>query len=898
MKSIRRMTWRVRAMLNGKGADAEMDRELAAHLLLLEDEMKHKGATPDEARRLARIRLGGVEQVRIMHREERGLPFVESLAADVRFGWRQLIKHKVTTAAAVLSLGLAMGSCVAAFRLVDALFLRPLPIAHADRLYVLSRQIILPTGAPRNDDHWAYPDFVRMREVSKKDADLIAVSYTQRYDLTYKTDEKMEKAYVQYVSGWMFSSFGLQPTVGRLLTPEDDRTPGAHPYAVISYDYWSRRFGKDAKVIGQTFHLGEQVFEIVGVGPKEFTGIEPGTATEIFLPTMMHPWVTREDASWFRTLVLVAPGTAMEQLRAKMDAVSRGFEREQSKGWTGMPPEQVAMILAAKLLIEPATAGVSELQGDYRDAMAWLGVLVFLVLLIACSNVANLMTALATSRAREMALRVAIGAGRLRLMQMVLVESAILGLIAAGLGSVFAWWAAPMVVHLISPASNPARLALPADVRVLMVGLLLTLAIILLFGLAPALRTSATQPTTVLKGGEEPRAKRRSMYALVAAQTAFCFLVLFLAGLFAATFHRLSSQPMGFDAKGLLLLETESPHGQTPEAWAQMGEQLRAMPGVTDVAESGWPLLSTGSWNGSISVNGAPPSMTLGYFLTVSPGWIDTMKMRLLEGRAIAATDTFPGEAVVNERFAKVFFQGQDPLGKTFEKTTDGRTQKLLCRVVGVVADTPYRYLREETLPAAFVPYREVDDKGVVGKESNGTFLVRTTVPDPMVMAEEMRRKVAAFGAGFRVSNVETQQELIDNQTVRERLLAMLGAFFAGVGLLLAAVGLYGVLHYSVMQREREIGVRIALGATAGNIARMVSARVCAMVMLGAAVGLTLGLASERSVASLLYGVKGTEMSMMTLPGAVLLLAVALAAAPAVMRAIRIDPTVMLRSEQ
>jgi putative ABC transport system permease protein len=896
MKSLWRKLQQMRAMFSSESSDAEMERELAAHLLLLEDEMMRKGATPDEARRLARIKLGGVEQVRIMHREERGLPFVESLAADVRFGWRQLMKRKVTTAAAVLSLGLAMGSCVAAFRLVDALFLRPLPIAHAERLYVLSREIIDQTGAPRNFDSWAYPDFVRMRDASKKDADLIAVSFTERYDLTYKTDEEMEKAYVQYVSGWMFSSFGLQPTLGRLLTQKDDRTPGAHPYAVISYDYWSRRFGQDPMVIGRTFHLGEQVFEIVGVGPKEFTGIEPGTATEIFLPAMMHRWVTRDDASWHRTLALVARGTAMEPLRAKLDAVSRGFETERSKGWTGMPPQQVAMILAAKLLMAPATAGVSTLQDDYRHAMAWLGVLVFLVLLIACGNVANLMTALAASRAREMALRVAIGAGRLRLMQMVMVESAMLGLMAAGLGGVFAWWAAPMVVRLISPASNPARLALPADVRVFMVGLLLILAVILLFGLAPALRASAMQPTIALKGGEEPQAKRRSMYALVAAQTAFCFLVLFLAGLFAVTFHRLSSQPMGFEAKGLLLLETQSPHGHTPEAWAQMGEQLRAMPGVTDVAESGWPLLSTGSWNGYISVKGGPPSMTLGYFLTVSPGWIDTMKMHLLEGRAIAATDTFPGEAVVNEKFVKDFFPGQDPLGKTFEKTGGG-AQKWLCRVVGVVADTPYRYLREEVLPAAFVPYRQVDDKGIVGKQSDGTFVVRTTASDPMAMAAEMRHKVAAAGAGFRVSNVVTQQELIDNQTVRERLLAMLGAFFAGVALLLAAVGLYGVLHYSVMQREREIGVRIALGATAGNIAQIVSARVFAMVLLGAAVGLTLGLASERFVASLLYGVKGTEISMMALPAVVLLLAVALAAAPAVLRAIRIDPAEMLRSE-
>jgi len=894
MRSIRRTMRRVQAMFSAERADAEMDRELAAHLLLLEDEMMRKGAAPDEARRLARIKLGGVEQVRTMHREERGIPLVESLAADARFGWRQLMKHKVTTAAAVLSLGLAMGSCVAAFRLVDALFLRPLPIANADRLYVLSRQVIDPRGAPHSSDLWAYPDFVRMRNAAGNDAELIAASYTDRYDLTYETDEQMEKAYVQYVSGWMFSSFGLRPSLGRLLTQEDDRTPGAHPYAVISYDYWSRRFGRDPKVIGRTFHLGEQVFEVVGVGPKGFTGIEPGTATEIFLPTMMHRWVTRDDASWHRTLALVRPGSAMEPLRAKLDAVSRGFETERSKTWTGMPPQQIAMILAAKVLMDPARAGVSTLQDDYRHAMAWLGVLVLLVLLIACSNVANLMTALSVSRMREMALRVSIGAGRLRLMQMVMVESALMGLMAAGLGTVFSWWAAPMVVRLISTASNPVRLAFITDARVWMMGLLLTLTIIVLFGLAPALRASALQPSMALRSGAQPQGTRRSMYALVSAQTAFCFLVLFLAGLFAVTFHRLSSQPLGFEPKGLLLLETDSPHGQTPEAWAQLGEQLRAMPGVTDVAESGWPLLSTGAWNGSISVNGGPPSMTLGYFLTVSPGWIGTMKMHLLEGRALAATDTFPGEAVVNERFVKDFFPGQNPLGKTFEKTGDGRQK---CRVVGVVADTPYRYLRDETLPAAFVPFRQVDDKGIVQREWGGTFVVRTTVPDPMALAQELRRKVASAAAGFRVSNVETQQELIDNQTVRERLLAMLGAFFAGVALLLAAVGLYGVLHYSVMQREREIGVRIALGATAGHIAQIVSVRAFATVLVGAAVGLTLGLASERFVASLLYGIKGTEVSMVTLPGVVLLLTVALAAAPAVLRAIRIDPATMLRSE-
>ena len=330
--------------------------------------------------------------------------------------------------------------------------------------------------------------------------------------------------------------------------------------------------------------------------------------------------------------------------------------------------------------------------------------------------------------------------------------------------------------------------------------------------------------------------------------------------------------------------------------WTQVSETLHAMPGVKEVGISSWGLLSANNWNGPVSVNGGPPSDEWGYFLNITPGWLDVMKMPLLEGRDFQSTDAFPGAMIVNQTFVKTFLHGENPIGKMIEKTGGG-DQKLLCQVVGVVADAPYQNMRDPIPPQAFVPFQRVDVKGIVGKADSATFVLRTTERNPMVMAVAMRRKIAQMGMGFRVSNVETQQELIDNHTVRERLLTMLGTFFAEVALLLAAVGLYGVLHYSVMQREREIGVRIALGATARNIAQIVSARVFAMVLLGATVGLTLGLASERFVASLLYGVKGTEMSMMTLPAVVLLLAVSLAAVPAVMRAIRIDPAVMLRSE-
>jgi putative ABC transport system permease protein len=376
---------------------------------------------------------------------------------------------------------------------------------------------------------------------------------------------------------------------------------------------------------------------------------------------------------------------------------------------------------------------------------------------------------------------------------------------------------------------------------------------------------------------------------------AFCFFVLFVAGLFFATFHRLANRPIGFDASRLLLLETVAPHGKSVAAWAQVAETLRGMPGVDKVAESGWPLMSTGSWNGTISVNGGAMSNDWGYFLTVSPGWFETMKIRLIDGREFRASDAYPGAAIVNEAFVKQFLKGANPLGTTIAKgdaNSHNRSQ-----IVGVVADTPYKSVHEPILPVAFVPFRQFDEKGVEQTLSGGTFLMRTSGENPMALAAELRRKVAQAGAGFRVSNVQTQQELLDAQTVRERMLAMLGVFFAGVALLLAGIGLYGVLNYSVSQREREIGIRIALGAAALNVARLVTVRVFAMVTIGAGAGVVLGMASVRYVQSLLYGVKATDVSMMALPAVVLLVAALLASVPAVLRAVRIDPAEMLRAE-
>src|SRR5580692_5041587 len=565
-------------VLRGDRLNREIDEELEAHL----EEAIAEGRDPVEARKS----LGSALRHRERSRDVRLVSWLESLRADAVFGWRQLKNNKVTSAAAILSLALAMGACTSAFRLIDALLLRPLPMAQPERIHVVAFEGAGADGKLLTYDSCSDPMFRQMRSEVKEQAELIAVSYEDRVDLTYGSDQEMEKEYLQYVSGWMFSSFGLRPAWGRLLSESDDLKPGANPYAVISYDYWTRRFGRDPQVIGRSFRVGDTGYRIVGVAEKGFTGTETGTVTSIFVPMMMKNPRTLASSNhfWMRTFVQLKPGVEVAPVQEKLRAVFRGLQEERAKTFVGMPKQRLEQFFSEKLIVEPAAAGRSNLQRDYKRALTILGALVALVLLIACANVANLMTAQAAARAREMALRVSIGAGRWRLVQLVLVESAMLAFLAATIGGLFAWWSAPFVLGRINPPDNPARLFLPADWRVLGFAIVLALGVTLLFGLAPALRASAVKPATALKGGEDPHSRRRLMHALIAVQVAFCFLVCFVAGLFVATFDKLSNQPTGFSSDRLLALETVAQRPQPPVLWNQVAQHLRALPGVEKVA--------------------------------------------------------------------------------------------------------------------------------------------------------------------------------------------------------------------------------------------------------------------------------------------------------------------------
>jgi putative ABC transport system permease protein len=342
----------------GDRLNREIDEELEAHIA----EAIVQGRDPVEARRA----LGSTLRHREGSRDVRLVTWLESLRSDAVFGLRQLKKTKVTSLAAILSLALAIGACTSAFRLIDAILLRPLPVANSERLYDLSRRGIGPEGKPQTFDGWAYPDFQLMRAAVKDQAELFAVSYAEPVDLTYKSDEEIEKAYLQYVSGWMFPTLGLRPALGRVFTEYDDVKPGGHPYAVLSYDYWTHRFGRDPSVIARTFRMGNEIYEIAGVVDAPFTGTEPGTMVDIFVPTMMNPAVTRKDSTWHRTLAVVKEGVALEPMRQKLEATSLAFEKERAWGFAGMRKEDVDNYLNQKVLLEPAGTGVSELQSETR----------------------------------------------------------------------------------------------------------------------------------------------------------------------------------------------------------------------------------------------------------------------------------------------------------------------------------------------------------------------------------------------------------------------------------------------------------------------------------------------------------------------------------------------------
>jgi putative ABC transport system permease protein len=662
---------------------------------------------------------------------------------------------------------------------------------------------------------------------------------------------------------------------------------------VLSYNFWTRRFGSSPTVLGRWFNFRGEPVQIIGVAEKKFSGLVPG-----FVPDL---WLPKQSASEYRGWELVwgylKPGVRPEQARQALQAALTNFVREHpnlSPG--GETNEQSLNYTNLRLdLVSAATGLKTWLPKQWARPLLILAVVATLVLLMACSNLANLLLAPAAVREGEMAMRISIGASRLRLIRQLLIESGLLAGAACILGLAFASATAPSIVNLLSASGQRAvYLDLHVDVRILALLASIGVSTTLLFGLAPALRASAVSPQQALKA----RSARQSgpigiLRPLLASQVGFSFIVLFVGGLLLTSFQKLTDVDLGFSKAGILLVDIRGkvPPGEKARlARFKLLDQIRRLPSVQAASMSDQGLVG-GEYGEIITRDlrfpGREPESVKPLYMAVSPGFFETMRIRILDGRDFTERDVALGSAavVVNQAFVHHYLPGRSVLGQSLEQV-GGSPNTVQKEIVGVVRDAKYNNLWEENSPIIY---------GLL--EGINAMLEVRTAGDPLAMARTIRHAIHDLNPALRVSSMMLQSTRIDNTLLRERLLALLSKFFAGVAVLLAAIGLYAVLSYSVVRRTKEIGIRIALGARQLGVIRLVISDIVLVVAMGLAAGMAGGLALGRFVAASLFEVKPSDFPSIALPLVCLLLAAGLTAVPPAFRAALVDPMVALREE-
>jgi len=815
------------------------------------------------------------------------LPWLESLARDFRFGLRLLRKDAVVSSAAIVSLGLTIGACAAAFSLIDALILRNLPVRDPHQLVYLNREG--RENDPRYSALASYPFFDRVQQAASPFMDVFSLSHQSlRQAVLPDAGGVEEKLQTQFVSGNAFDALGVTAALGRVLSPSDDVRPGEHPVAVISHAFWTRRLAANPDVIGQWIVLEQKACQIVGVAQAGFTGAQPGVLTDIWVPNMMfnRQSLAAPQWNWLQIWGRLRPGVTRETVQPVVATAFTNFESEQS------PPDAPRGKQAAEsaLGVQDASTGTSRVRQEFQRPLLALAAIIGAVLLIACSNVANLLLARGAARRREMALRVSIGAGRRRLLQQVLVESTLLTIGACVLGVACAGLAVPFIVGMLTTNENPVYVDAALSWRALVFVTALGCFTTVLFGSVPALRAASAMPGEAIALGDRWHTGSRGVArSLVATQIAFSVMILFVAGLLLRSFDRLLAVDLGFSPDRLVLLSVETRDRLEPEPAREINRQLldrvRGLPGVESASLSGWALFRGWSWGNNFELPGGGRAQTRR--LAVSAQFFKTMGTRVLDGREFDPHDNdaaSPMPMIVNENVARSYFAGERAVGKRVTTTSNGRP--VWYEIVGVVANVRDGSVRGSVGPYVFTP---VGDPG-------GVLQVRSSV-DPAILASYLRRELPLVHPSLRLVDVTRQTSLVGNTLLRERLLAVLSGFFAALGLALAAVGLYGVLSYAVLRRTREIGIRLMLGAQPTAVVRSVLGHVAVAVGAGIVAGLAGGIYFARFLRALLFETEPASAASLGLP-VVGLLAVALAAAwsPA-RRATRVHPVEALRME-
>jgi len=827
-------------------------------------------------------------------------PFLDTFVQDTRYALRTLRANPGFAATAVLSLALGIGANTAIFSILNAVMLRSLPVEDPQRLM----QLAAPQGSSYNP-YVTNPIWEQVRDHQQAFSGTLAFSGA-RFDLAEGGESHFAEGL--WVSGDYFRVLGVPAMRGRVFTPDDDLHGGGHagPVAVISHGFWKRHFASDSDIVGKTIRLDRHPFVIVGVTTPWFTGLDVDTSYDVAIPIGCEPILHTDHSAldarsswWLRMLGRLKAGETLQQADAKMKALAPGVYRAT------LPPNWDADgqrdYLKRSLALRPAATGFSDTGSQYRTALFTLMVVVGLVLLIACANIANLLLARAAARQREISIRMAIGAARRRVMRQLMSESLLLSVLGAAGGLLFAVWGSSLLVRFLSKTGSELQLDTAPDWRVLAFTMGVAVLTGLLFGLAPALRATSVSPNNVLK--EHARGVAGGRFglgrALVTGQVALSLMLLVGAGLFLGTFRNLLSTDLGFSRHNVLLvhaamMQSNIPRAQRPRVYQEVVERLRAIPGVVSASSSVVTPIGGTTWNNFVEPEGYSPKGkddTIVYFNRVSPGYFATLRMPLLLGRDFSPHDDAgaPKVMLIDESAAHRFFGNANPIGKTIgQESQPGKHE--IYQVIGAVKDAKYEQVNEDRLLSVYVAAAQDAEPW-----SEITFEIRTERPvETLIPAVRAAIGGVNRSISLEFRNFETQ---VDESLLQPRMVALLSAFFGGLALLLAMIGIYGVTAYGVARRQAEIGIRMALGAQPGSVVWLVLREVAAMLAVGTLLGLGASLAVGRLIASLLYGVKPHDAAPLALAAVVLGIATGIAAYLPAHRAARLDPMVALREE-